>query len=187
MMALVESAQVPLGTPAPDFSLLDPLTGKRLSLGQLRGQSGTLVIFMCNHCPYVLHVLEGMLKMTQELRHLGVSSLGICSNDAQSYPADGPGKMAELARKWCFPFPYLHDETQQVARSYGATCTPDFFLYDSGLLLAYRGQMDAARPGNGKAVTGEDLLSAANCLLAGRPVSGVQRPSIGCSIKWREH
>jgi len=186
-MALIESAQVPLGTPAPDFSLLEPLTGKTLSLGQLRGETGTLVIFLCNHCPYVLHVLEGMLKMTEDLRPLGVSSVGICANDRHSYPVDGPDKMAELARKWCFPFPYLHDETQQVARSYGATCTPDFFLYDSELHLAYRGQMDSARPGNGKAVSGEDLLQAAKCLVEGRKPAGAQRPSIGCSIKWREH
>ncbi len=180
-MALIESSMMPLGTSAPDFKLPEPRSGQTLSLEQLRGEKGTLVMFICNHCPYVLHLEEALLELGEHYRETGIGMVAISANDALSYPQDGPDRMAE--KHW--PFPYLYDESQQVARSYGAECTPDFFLFDAGLRCVYRGQFDDSRPGNDQPVTGRDLKQAIEALLAGLPAEPDQKPSIGCNIKWR--
>lgn len=186
MMALTESTMMALGAQAPEFTLPEPLSGKEWSLEQLQGVFGTLVIFMCNHCPYVKHVIEGITALSADYLLEGVSVIAINSNDTESYPEDSPENMAALAAKENFLFHYLHDESQQVAQSYRAACTPDFFLFDDELNCVYRGRMDAATPGNDEPVTGKDLREAMDALLEGRPVKGEQKPSVGCNIKWKE-
>lgn len=178
------STMVPLGTQAPAFSLPD-VEGKVVSLGDYKNASALLVVFLCNHCPFVKHVLPHFVELAGEYTQRGVGVVAISSNDVNNYPDDAPGKMAELSRTMEFPFPYLYDESQQVARAYGAACTPDFYLFDREGRLVYRGQMDDSRPGNGRPVTGADLRAAMDAVLAGRPVSGDQKPSIGCNIKWK--
>jgi peroxiredoxin len=176
----------PLGSPAPDFELLDTVSGELMSLERLRGEKATVVMFICNHCPYVQHVNPELVRVANDYGDQGVSFVGISSNDIEQYPDDAPERMAEVALEVGYPFPYLYDETQQVARAYGAACTPDFFVYDSSLRLAYRGRLDASTPGNDEALTGADLRAALDALVAGAPVPEDQVPSIGCSIKWRE-
>ena len=178
------SLMVPLGTQAPDFSLPD-VDGKVVSLGDYKDAPALLVVFMSNHCPFVKHVLPRFVELAGEYRQRGVGIVAISSNDVNNYPDDAPGKMAELSRTMKFPFPYLYDESQQVARAYGAACTPDFYLFDGGNRLVYRGQMDDSRPRNGRPVTGADLRAAMDAVLGGRPVSDDQKPSIGCNIKWK--
>lgn len=178
------STMVPLGTHAPAFSLPD-VKGKVVSLGDYKDASALLVVFLCNHCPFVKHVLPHFVELAGEYEQRGVGVVAISSNDVNNYPDDAPGKMAELSRKMEFPFPYLYDESQAVARAYGAACTPDFYLFDGDGRLAYRGQMDDSRPGNGRPVTGADLRAAMDAVLEGRAVSGDQKPSIGCNIKWK--
>lgn len=178
------STMVPLGTEAPSFRLPDP-GGKLVSLEDFKSAPALLVVFMCNHCPFVKHVLPHFVQLAREYRDRGVGIVGISSNDVDSYPADAPEKMAELSNAMSFPFPYLYDEGQQVAKAYGAACTPDFYLFDSDRRLVYRGQMDDSRPSNGRPVTGLDLRTAMDAVLEGRPVSEDQRPSIGCNIKWK--
>lgn len=183
-MAAVTSTMMPLGTPAPSFALPDP-QGTVVSLDDLAGAPALLVMFLCNHCPYVRHVRHGLAAVAREYEERGVAVVGINANDAEAYPDDAPERMVEFAREAGFTFPYLVDETQEVAKAYGAACTPDFFVFDADRRLAYRGQMDGARPRSDEPVTGADLRAALDAVLAGRPVPGEQRPSIGCSIKWR--
>jgi peroxiredoxin len=174
---------VPLGTPAPPFELPSP-DGRIVRLADYAGRP-VLVAFLCNHCPYVQHIADAFATAARELESLGVGVVAINSNDATQYPDDSPQAMLEESRRRGYTFPYLVDESQQVARAYGAQCTPDLFLYDAKHRLAYRGQFDGSRPGNGKPVTGEDLLRAARAVAQGRTVEGEQLPSLGCNIKWR--
>lgn len=184
-MALTPSSMLPLGTQAPDFTLPDTVSGRPLALAALKSDRATLVMFICNHCPYVKHVLTGLVQLGRDYVPKGVAIVAISSNDVAHYPDDAPEKMAALAREAGFPFPYLYDETQAVARAYQAACTPDFFLFDGGLKLAYRGQLDDSRPGNGRPVTGANLRAALDALLAGAAVPTDQVPSVGCGIKWK--
>lgn len=183
-MAAVNSTMIPLGTKAPSFSLPDP-EGKIHSLADAAGAPATVVLFICNHCPYVKHIQPELAVVTQRLMARGVAVFAIQSNDVASYPEDAPAKMAEAARTFGYPFPYLHDETQAVARAYSAACTPDLFVFDDHLRLAYRGQFDDSRPRNRLPVTGADLEAAVRAILDGRPVPAEQKPAIGCSIKWK--
>ena len=184
-MAETPSTMVPLGTRAPSFSLPDAVSGKTFSLDTLSSDKATLIMFICNHCPFVKHVQMELVNMAKDYQARGVSVVAISSNDVENYPDDAPDRMKEVAEQNNFPFPYLFDESQDVARSYRAACTPDFFLYDSDLKLVYRGQLDDSRPGNGIPVTGKDLRAAMDNLLAGEPIDPSQRPSIGCNIKWK--
>lgn len=185
-MPAVSSTMTPLGTPAPDFELPDVVSGQLMSLERLRGEVATVVMFICNHCPYVQHVNPELVRVAGDYASRGVSFVGISSNDIGQYPDDAPERMAEVALEVGYPFPYLYDETQDVARAYGAACTPDFFVYDSSLRLAYRGRLDASTPGNDEPLTGADLRAALDALVVGAEMPGEQIPSIGCSIKWRE-
>lgn len=175
---------LPLGTPAPDFQLPDT-DGKIVSLASFKDQPALLVTFICNHCPYVIHIRSGLAQLARDYQSRGVGIAAINANDATNYPADSPAKMKDEVRAAGYPFPYLHDETQAVARAYRAACTPDIFLFDRARRLVYRGQFDASRPGNGVPVTGKDLRAALDAVLAGQPVSENQVPSVGCNIKWK--
>ena len=183
-MALTPSTMLPLGTAAPDFELPDT-GGKMVSLADFKGQPALLVAFICNHCPYVIHLRAGLAQLARDYLPRNVGMAGISSNDAANYPADSPDKMKEEAKKAGYLFPYLYDETQMVAKSYHAACTPDIFLFDKNQRLVYRGQFDASRPNNGIPVTGNDLRAALDAVLAGKAVSEKQIPSIGCNIKWK--
>jgi thiol-disulfide isomerase/thioredoxin len=178
---------VPLGTVAPDFSLLEPATGHTLSLHDLKGNHATVIMFLCNHCPYVLYINPELVHIVQDYAAKGVRFIGINSNDAETHPDDAPDKMGPHAQAVGYTFPYLYDETQAVARIYDAACTPDFYVFDHELKLAYRGQMDSSRPKRNEVPpTGEDLRAALKAVLNGEPVPEPQRPSGGCNIKWRE-
>ncbi len=181
-----ETTPIPLGFQAPDFKLPDTITGKDLSLNDLKSDKATVVMFICNHCPYVKHVIDGIVSMANDYIPRGVSFIAINSNDVENYPEDSPEKMKEFAMEKAFPFPYLFDESQEVAKAYHAACTPDFSIFDGNLECAYRGQMDQARPGNDKPVTGKDIRAALDAILDGKPVSEQQVPSVGCSIKWKK-
>ena len=183
-MSLTPSTMQELGSPAPDFSL--PSTkGDTVSLEDFRDAEGLLVVFMCNHCPYVKHIKEGLVRFAEEYQPRGIAMVGINANDAANYPADSLEKMRADAQSFGYPFPYLYDESQDVAKAYRAACTPDFFLYDRERKLVYRGQFDDSRPGNDAPVTGKHLRAAADALLAGEPVPADQTPSVGCNIKWK--
>lgn len=184
-MAATPSVMKALGSEAPAFRLPNVVTGNVVSLGELKGRKGTLVMFICNHCPYVKLINTKLVEVATEYESKGISFIAISSNDAVKYPDDGPEKMKEVALQLGYPFPYLYDESQDVARAYDAACTPDFFLYDDALKLVYRGQFDDARPGNNKSVTGQDMVRALDNLVYNLPVSPEQRPSIGCNIKWK--
>lgn len=184
-MALTPSTMLPLATTAPAFKLPDTVSGRNLSLAEMQSDRATVVMFICNHCPYVIHVRDGLLSLARDYQARGVAFVAISSNDVANYPDDAPDKMTALAEQENFPFPYLYDESQAVARAYQAACTPDFFVFDGAMKLAYRGQLDSSRPGNGKPVTGVDLRSALDCLLAGHAVGEDQIPSVGCGIKWK--
>jgi peroxiredoxin len=184
-VARTESAMIPLGTSAPAFVLMDVTTDKSLSLQEVRGERGLLVMFLCRHCPFVKHLEQGIAQLGREYRAKGIGMVAISSNDAVAYPEDAPASLKEQAQELGFAFPYLYDETQDVARAYDAACTPDFFLFDKDLKLVYRGQFDDSRPGNSIPVTGQDLRAALEALLAGQPVSERQKPSLGCNIKWK--
>jgi peroxiredoxin len=175
---------LPLGTAAPDFALPDA-NGRTVSLGDFAGAPALLVMFICNHCPYVKHVAAGLAQLAREYQQRGVAIVGINSNDVENFPEDAPAKMAQEVRQRGYTFPYLYDETQEVAQTYHAACTPDFFVFDKDRKLVYRGQMDVSRPGNGIPVTGEDLRAALDAVLAGKPVLKDQKPSMGCNIKWK--
>lgn len=183
-MVAVNSTMLPLGTPAPAFRLPNP-SGVNVALADFKGAPALLVVFMCNHCPYVRHLREGLAQLARDYQPKAVAVVGINSNDVANYPADSPAKMAQEAAAAGYVFPYLYDETQAVAKAYKAACTPDFFLFDKDQRLAYRGQFDDSRPGNGIPVTGKDIRTALDALLAGRPAPANQKPSIGCNIKWK--
>ncbi|MBP1686674.1 MAG: Alkyl hydroperoxide reductase and/or thiol-specific antioxidant family (AhpC/TSA) protein [Deltaproteobacteria bacterium] len=183
-MAETPSTMAPLGTVAPDFQLPDT-TGKLVSAHDMRDAPALLVTFICNHCPFVKHIRAGLAQFAREYQARGLAIVAINSNDAKSYPDDSPTKMAEEVRRAGYTFPYLYDETQVVAKAYGAACTPDFFLFDRERRLVYRGQFDDSRPGSNRPVTGADLRAACDAVLAGRPVAPDQKASIGCNIKWK--
>lgn len=184
-MVETASSMMPLGTAAPEIGLVDTVTGQTVRLRDFEGKSGLLVMFICNHCPYVVHVREELARLGRDYADRDVGIVAISSNDAAAYPDDAPERLAELARGLGFTFPYCHDGKQEVAAAYGAACTPDFFLFDSGMQLAYRGQLDESRPGNGIPPTGEHLRAALDAVIAGEPVAVVQKPSLGCNIKWK--
>jgi peroxiredoxin len=183
-MAAVNSTMLPLGTKAPHFQLTDP-SGKQVALSDFASAPALIVIFMCNHCPFVKHIRNELARLGRDYMPKGVAMVGISSNDVDNYPADSPAKMAEEARYAGYGFPYLYDETQQTAKAYRAACTPDIFLFDKNQQLVYRGQLDDSRPGNQIPVTGKDLRAALDAVLAGKPISANQKPSIGCNIKWK--
>jgi peroxiredoxin len=183
-MVLTPSTMLPLGTKAPNFSLPN-IDGRTVSLADFRGAPALLVIFMCNHCPYVKHVAEGLSKLARDYQAKGVAVVGINANNAASHPADSPEQMVHEAEQRGYTFPYLYDETQATAKGYRAACTPDFYLFDKEQKLVYRGQMDDSRPGNDKPVTGADLRGAMDAVLAGKPITAQQKASIGCNIKWK--
>jgi len=183
-MAATASTMLPLGTKAPDFTLLDA-NGNTVSLDDFPDAPGVLVMFICNHCPYVRHIQRELAKFGQEYQQKGLGIIAISANDVDAYPDDHPDKMREEVKRVGYTFPYLYDESQEVAKAYRAACTPDFFLFDADHLLVYRGQFDPSRPGNDIAVTGGDLKAATDALLQGRTISDEQIPSIGCNIKWK--
>ena len=184
-MARTNSTMLPLGTAAPDFMLPDTVTGKTVSLRDFKSSSALLVMFLCNHCPYVKHVQAGLAHMAADLQARGVGIVAISSNDVANYPDDSPEKMREEAQRAGYTFPYLYDESQSVALAYRAACTPDFFLFNGTQKLVYRGQMDDARRANDLPVTGASLRAAVDAVLAGKPVASQQIPSLGCNIKWK--
>lgn len=185
-MALTESTMMSLGTRAPEFNLPEPLTGKNWSLDQLQGVFATLVVFMCNHCPYVQHVLKGIKELSTDYLPQGVAIVAINSNDVSRYPEDSPENMVALATNEKFLFHYLFDESQQVAQAYRAACTPDFFLFDDELNCVYRGRLDGSKPGNDELVNGADLREALDAVLEGVSAPSEQKPSLGCNIKWKD-
>ncbi len=184
-MARTESNMLPLGTLAPEFTLPDTVSGKTLDLQKLTGEKATVIMFICNHCPFVKHVNDELAKLALDYKNKGVGFIAISSNDVENYPDDRPEKMKENAKDNGFTFPYLYDETQEVAKAYDAACTPDFYVFDAGLKLVYRGQLDDSRPGNGIPVTGSDLRAALTAVLEGKEPTSKQKPSIGCNIKWK--
>jgi len=179
------STMIALGTAAPDFALPDVTTGRTVRRSDLDDKKALLVMFICRHCPYVGHVRDGLAQLGGDYRDSEVGIVAISANDPNTYPEDAPESLAEEAREAGYTFPYLFDESQDVARAYSAACTPDFFLFDADRRLAYRGQFDSSRPGSGIPVTGEDLRRAIDAVLSDRPVPEDQRPSVGCTIKWR--
>jgi len=182
-MVAVNSTMLPLGTAAPDFRLPDT-NGKTVSLSDFRGKPA-LVMFICNHCPFVKHIRAGLAQLGRDYQPRGVAIAGISANDVENYPQDSPAKMKEEAKDAGYVFPYLYDESQAVAKAYHAACTPDFYLFDTGHRLVYRGQFDDSRPGNALPVTGKDLRAALDAVLGGKEISPIQKPSIGCNIKWK--
>jgi thiol-disulfide isomerase/thioredoxin len=182
-MVQTPSTMLPLGTKAPDFALLEPASGKRRLLSGINAPA-TVVMFICNHCPFVIHVRDELTRLERDYASKGVAFVAINSNSEETHPQDGPEHMAQLVREMGWEFPFLFDATQEVAKAYHAACTPDFFVFDRDKRLAYRGQLDDSRPSNGKPVTGSDLRAAIDDVLAARPARAEQRPSIGCNIKW---
>lgn len=185
-MAQTPSNMLPLGTVAPSFKLQDTVNDENLKLEECKGLKGTVIIFISNHCPYVKHVTKKIAALAKEYKSKGINFVAISSNDIENYPDDRPELMKKLALDEDFIFPYLYDQTQEVARAYQAACTPDFYLFDEHLKLVYRGQLDGSRPGNDIPVTGEDLNNAIVALLNHDPISELQKPSLGCNIKWRK-
>jgi thiol-disulfide isomerase/thioredoxin len=183
-MVATPSTMVQLGSKAHPFSLPDPISGKLFEFNKALGQRGSLIAFICNHCPYVIHILPTLLKLCNQWKDNGLNIVLISSNDVKNYPADSPELMADLAKSYGFNFPYLYDKDQSVALAYQAACTPDFFLYDSKYCLYYRGQFDDSRPGNDKVVTGHDLELAVERLLSNQSAPEIQQPSLGCNLKW---
>ncbi len=186
VMSATLSTMLPLGTKASDFNLFNPALNKFQSLTELKSDIATVIVFMCNHCPYVIHVSKTLVEVSDKYMPLGVSFIGINSNDVSKYPSDSPENMVLTAKQIGYNFSYLYDKSQDVARSYQAACTPDFYVFDKDMVLVYRGQFDNSRPNNGISVTGEDLTDALDALLSGKTVSDEQIPSIGCNIKWKE-
>lgn len=184
-MALTPTTHIPLGFKAPDFSLIDVVSNKNMRFSDVSGNKGTLVMFICNHCPFVVHVQDQLVALANDYLKKGIGFVAISSNDVDNYPQDGPLAMKALAEKLSFPFPYCYDETQQVAKAYDAACTPDFSLFDANDTCVYRGQLDDARPGNGIPVTGDSMRNALDLLLKGAAIPENQKPSVGCNIKWK--
>ncbi|HLS12159.1 MAG TPA: thioredoxin family protein [Flavobacteriaceae bacterium] len=184
-MAVTPSNMIPLGTKAPDFTLPNTVNDHLISLEDVRGKKGTVIMFICNHCPYVKHVNKELVRLCNDYRVTGFGFAAISSNDVENYPQDGPQKMRKVALENNYPFPYLYDETQEVAKAYDAACTPDFYLFDTDLKLVYRGQLDSSRPGNSIPVNGIDLRQALDAILNNNPPLKTQIPSMGCNIKWK--
>jgi peroxiredoxin len=184
-MALTESTMVDIGTPAPDFKLEDTMSGAKLTYADVKGEKGTLVYFICNHCPYVIHTIGELVDVVNDYEERGIGAVAISSNDVEKYPVDSPDNMEAFALNNFFTFPYLYDETQEVARAYDAACTPDIYLFDGAGKLYYRGRLDESRPNSGKPLDGADLRNALDHLLAGKPSPEKQYPSAGCGIKWK--
>nr|WP_321223277.1 thioredoxin family protein [uncultured Psychroserpens sp.] len=184
-MARTTSNMLPLGTKAPDFKLVNTIDDSLVSLEEAKGIKGTLVMFICNHCPFVIHVNPQLTKLAKDYTSKGINCIAISSNDVDNYPQDSPEKMKQHAIDNDYKFPYLYDQTQEVAKAYNAACTPDFFVFDADLKLVYRGQLDDSRPGNDIELTGSDIRQAFDNLLEGKPVLETQKPSIGCNIKWK--
>ena len=185
IMALTESNEFTIGTKAPDFRLINTIDDKTYSLNELKGEKGTVIMFICNHCPFVIHVNDELVKMANEYQQKGINFIAISSNDIENYPQDSPELMKQLAKEVKYPFPYLFDETQEVGKAYDAACTPDFYVFDADLKSVYHGQIDNSRPGNGKLVTGSDLRNSLENLLENKPALINQKPSMGCGIKWK--
>ncbi len=183
-MAVTPSNMLPLGTKAPEFELFDTVSKRDLSLEAMKSDKATVIFFICNHCPFVKHIQSELVNLAHEYQAKGVSFIAISSNDASEYPEDSSEQMTKVAMEKGYPFPYLYDEAQVIAKMYDAACTPDFYIFDGNLSLVYRGQLDDSRPGNGVPVTGKDIRQALDHLLAGEPVSQDQKPSTGCNIKW---
>ena len=184
-MARTPSTMVALGTEAPDFILPDTVSGKGISLENIKGEIATIIMFICNHCPFVKHVNSELVRLANYYKNKGIGFVAISSNDVINHPDDSPGLMSQVAKQLKYPFPYLYDESQETAKAYDAACTPDFFIYNKDLQLVYRGQLDDSRPGNEIPVTGKDIRRALDSLLNNEPVPQEQRPSIGCNIKWK--
>ncbi|MEL6986481.1 MAG: thioredoxin family protein [Bacteroidota bacterium] len=185
-MAFTESNMIALESKAPDFTLPDTISGKDLSLDTIKSDKATVIMFLCNHCPYVIHVNEEIVNIVNDYKSKGVAFIGISSNDVVNYPQDGPELMKIHAEKVGYDFPYLYDESQEIAKAYDAACTPDFYIFDGDLALKYRGRIDDSRPNSGKALTGKDLRSALDAILSNQAVDEKQYPSGGCNIKWKK-
>ena len=184
-MAVTPSNMLPLGTVAPAFTLPDTVSGKIVSLDELKSNTATVIMFICNHCPFVKHLQNHLSHFAKEYRARGISFIAINANDAIEYPEDAPERMKQIAKQFDYSFPYLYDESQAVAKAYQAACTPDFHIFDKGLRCVYRGQYDDSRPGNNAAITGKDLGTALDNILQGKPIASNQKPSMGCNIKWK--
>lgn len=184
-MALTESTMLQLGTKAPAFSLPDTVSGNEISFQDIKGNNGTVVMFLCNHCPYVIHVNQELIRIANDYKEKGIGFVAISSNDAVKYTDDTPDKMKLIAKVLMYPFPYLYDEPQDVARAYDAACTPDLYIFDADDQLYYRGRLDESRPGNDKPLTGKDMRLALDLLLRGEAPMTKQYPSAGCNIKWK--
>ncbi|AUC86327.1 thioredoxin family protein [Polaribacter sp. ALD11] len=184
-MARAESNEFPIGKKAPDFRLMNTVNNTDLSLSEAKGEKGTVIMFICNHCPFVIHVNSELIKMANEYQAKGIGFIAISSNEIENYPQDAPNFMKQVAEDLNYPFPYLFDETQEVAKEYDAACTPDFYVFDADLKAVYHGQLDNSRPSNGKLVNGKDIRSALDNLLENKAVLENQKPSVGCGIKWR--
>ena len=184
-MARTASNMLPLGTKAPNFELIDTITNTLINLESIKGEEGTVIMFICNHCPFVIHVNSELVSIANEFNTKGISFIAISSNDAINYPQDSPEMMKVHAQNEGYLFPYLFDESQDVAKAYDAACTPDFYVFNNELELVYRGRLDDSRPGNELPVDGRDLRHALNCLLQNKPIEKIQKPSIGCNIKWK--
>ena len=184
-MSLTPSNMLPIGTEAPQFELWDSVSNSIKTLNKLKGSQGTLVLFICNHCPFVIHINKALVSIANDLQNKGIGVVAISSNDVENYPQDGPIEMQKHAKNLNYPFPYLYDNTQDVAKAYDAACTPDFYVFDADLKAVYHGQLDDSRPGNGKPVTGIDIRNTLDNLLENRPILENQKPSVGCGIKWK--
>ncbi len=184
-MAVTPSTMLALGTKAPEFELLDPVSDKKLSLSQLKSDTATVICFICNHCPFVIHIQDTLADVAKKYQTKGIQFIAISSNDVDNYPDDSPDKMKQRAQEVGFVFPYLYDETQEVAKAYQAACTPDFYVFDRNLACVYRGRFDESSPGKDLPVTGNDLCAALDNILNGKPVDSDQKPSVGCNIKWK--
>lgn len=185
-MALTPSNMLPLGTTAPDFELLNVIDGNIVKLSDIASDTATVIMFICNHCPYVKHIQKGLVELANDFQTKAISFIAISSNDVDNYPEDSPERMQEEAKIHAYPFPYLYDESQEVAKAYQAACTPDFYIFDKDLKLVYRGQLDDSRPGSSIPVTGKDIRAALNSMIVGHAVSSEQKPSMGCNIKWKD-
>lgn len=185
-MALTPSSMVPLGTIAPDFTLIDVRTNHALSLADAKSEIATVILFICNHCPYVKHIQDKLISIANHYQATGIRFIAINSNDTSAYPADNPDEMKKTALEKHYPFPYLFDDTQEVAKAYQATCTPDLYVFDGELKCVYRGRFDGSTPGNAIPVTGEDLSGALDAILANQPINPEQKQSVGCNIKWKK-
>jgi len=185
-MAATPSNMLPLGFIAPSFSLYDTISGRKQTLDSLISEKATVIMFISNHCPFVKHVNDQLVKLANDYIPKGISFIAIGSNDVLNYPEDSPEKMKENAQRLKYPFPYLYDESQEIAKAYDAACTPDFYIFDKDKKCVYRGQLDDSRPGNGKPVTGKDIREALDAILNKTPINLKQRPSIGCNIKWKQ-